>query len=329
VAIPTHRFVNEANSRSRRSLTRFAWLSIGAAIVTGGLKLTAWRITGSVGLLSDALETSVNLVAALTALAMLTIAARPADEDRTYGYGKAEYFSSGVEGSFILIAAVSIAAASISRLLHPLRLDQVPLGLVVSMVASVVNLVVARCLLRAGRRDRSIALEADGHHLMTDVWTSLGVVGGVGLVAWTGWQTLDALLGLAVAANIIRMGVSLVRRSVLGLMDTALSAEERQLIRKVWEVYQAEGTQFHALRSRQAGGWRFVSMHVLVPGSWTVHQGHQLLERVEADIRRVLPNTTVFTHLESLDDPVSWEDMALERSQTSASISKPDLGDRT
>jgi cation diffusion facilitator family transporter len=324
VADPTQNNVSAAHAQSRRSLTHFAWLSISAAIVTAGLKATAWRITGSVGLLSDAMETSVNLVAALMALAMLTVAARPADEDHTYGHSKAEYFSSGVEGSFILIAAVSIAAAAISRLLHPRLLDQVGLGLVVSVVASMVNLGVAQCLLRAGRSHKSITLEADGHHLMTDVWTSLGVVGGVGLVALTGWQRLDPLVGLAVAANVVRMGVSLVRRSILGLMDTALSAEEHGLIKEVWKIYQAEGIQFHALRSRQSGGWRFVSMHVLVPGGWTVHQGHQLLERVEGDIRRVLPNTTVFTHLESLDDPVSWDDIALERSQTPAAMTKQD-----
>jgi cation diffusion facilitator family transporter len=297
------------------SLTRFAWLSIAAAVATIALKAAAYLITGSVGMLSDALESLVNLVAAILALAMLTVAARPPDEEHAYGHGKAEYFSSGVEGALILVAAASIVATSIPRLLSPQPIEQVGLGLAVSVVASLVNLGVAQVLRRAGRRYSSITLDADAAHLMTDVWTSAGVLLGVGLVALTGWERLDPIIALVVAANIVWLGVQLVRRSVLGLMDTALPQEQRNVIQAIQARYQGEGVQFHALRTRQSGARAFVSMHVLVPGSWTVQRGHELLERVEADVRRAVPNVTVFTHLESLDDPAAWQDTQLERAE--------------
>src|SRR5215216_423603 len=298
---------------NRDSLTRFAWLSIGAAVLTMGLKVVAYLLTHSVGLLSDALESLVNLAGALMALAMLIVAARPADEDHAYGHSKAEYFSSGVEGALILVAAVSIGVAAVERFLNPKPLEQVGLGLAVSVAASLVNLGVALVLLRAGRRYHSVALEADAHHLLADVWTSAGVLAGVLAVAWTGWQRLDPIVALAVAANIVRLGTRIVRSSVLGLMDTALPAGELERVRGVLEPHRKAGVEFHALRTRQSGARRFVSLHVLVPGDWTVHEGHQLLERIEADIRGVVPNVTVFTHLESLDDPASWEDLALDR----------------
>jgi cation diffusion facilitator family transporter len=298
---------------SSAPLTRFAWLSIAAALLTLGLKTLAYLLTGSVGLLSDAVESVVNLVGGVMALAMLTVAARPADEDHAYGHGKAEYFSSGVEGSLILVAAISIAVAATQRLLAPRALEQVGLGLGVSVTASLVNLAVALALLRAGRRHQSITLEANAHHLFTDVWTSVGVVVAVGGVALTGWPRLDPIVALLVAVNIVWTGTRIVRRSILGLMDTALSADDRARVNAILEKYGTEGAQFHALRTRQAGARRFVSFHVLVPGEWTVHRGHQLLEKIEAEIRRGLAGTTVFTHLESLDDPASWEDVGLER----------------
>jgi cation diffusion facilitator family transporter len=297
----------------RRALTRFAWLSIAAAIGTMALKGLAYHLTGSVGLLSDALESLVNLAGALMALAMLTAAARPPDEDHAYGHSKAEYFSSVVEGTLILIAAISIGAAAIERLLHPRPLEQIGVGLAVSVAASFVNLGVALVLLRAGKRERSIALVAGAHHLLTDVWTSAGVVGGVGAVALTGWQPLDPIVALVVAANILWAGYRLVRTSVDGLMDKALPAEEHAALRRVLDTHAANGIQYHALRTRESGARRFVSVHVLVPGAWTVHHGHALLERIEADIRAVVPNVTVLTHLESLDDPASWDDQALDR----------------
>ena len=297
---------------NRQFLTRFAWLSIVAALVTIGLKTAAYFITGSVGLLSDAVESLVNLVGGIMALAMLTVAARPADEDHAYGHGKAEYFSSGVEGGLILVAAISIAVAAVMRLITPRPLEAVGHGLLVSVAASVVNLVVALVILRAGRKHNSITLEANAHHLLTDVWTSVGVIGGVGLVALTRWLWLDPVVALLVAANIVWTGIQIVRRSIAGLMDIALPAGDMIAVRKVLQTYEQMGIQFHALRSRQSGARKFVSTHVLVPGDWTVQRGHELLDKIEADIRRVLPDSVVFTHLESLDDPASWDDETFE-----------------
>ncbi len=299
----------------RSSLTRFAWLSIVAAIATITLKAAAYLLTGSVGLLSDAIESLVNLVGALMALAMLTVAARPVDENHDYGHSKAEYFSSGVEGTLILIAALSIGVAATERLIAPKQIEQVGAGLAVSVLASLVNLGVGLVLLRAGKRHNSISLESNARHLMTDVWTSAGVVLGVSGVALTGWQRLDPLVALVVAANIIVSGVGIIRRSVMGLLDTALPAEEQNAIRRALEPLLAGGIQFHALRTRQSGARRFVALDILVPGSWTVQQGHNLLERIDAGIRAVLPNATVFTHLEPLEDPTSWQDMALDREE--------------
>jgi len=301
---------------NRKSLTRFAWLSIGAALLTIGLKTAAYLITGSVGLLSDAVESLVNLLGGIMALAMLTIAARPADEDHAHGHGKAEYFSSGLEGGLILVAAISIAVAAVLRLITPQPLQELSLGMAVSVVASVINLVVALVILRAGRKHKSITLESNARHLLTDVWTSAGILVGLGLVAFTGWQWLDPVLALLVAANITRTAVSIMRRSVGGLMDVSISVTDLAAVRTVFKNYESGGVKFHALRTRQSGMQNFVSVHVLVPGDWTVQRGHELLERIEADIRSALPYAVVFTHLEPLDDPASWEDEALERDRT-------------
>ena len=298
---------------SAPNLGRFAWLSIAAAIATIALKSVAYGLTGSVGLLSDAAESIVNLVGAVVALAMLTVAARPADEDHAYGHNKAEYFSSGVEGTLILVAAVSIAVAAVLRLLTPRPIEQVGLGLAVSVVASLVNLAVALILLRASKTYQSVTLEASAHHLLTDVWTSVGVFLGVAAVAMTGWLRLDPILALGVAANIVWTGTRIVRKSVFGLMDASLPPDELAAVRQALAGHLAEGVEYHALRTRVAGARRFVSLHVLVPGGWTVHRGHAMLEDIEARIREVVPNVTVFTHLESLDDPASWDDQHLDR----------------
>jgi len=295
------------------SITRFAWLSIGASLATIALKTVAWRLTGSVGLLSDALESLVNLVAAAMTLSMLVVAQKPPTEEHAYGYGKAEYFASGVEGALILLAAVAIGWTAVGRLRHPAPIEQVGVGLLVSAAASVVNLVVARVLLAASQRHHSIALEADAHHLMTDVWTSVGVVLGVGAVALTGWDRLDPIIAILVALNIVWTGVSIMRRSALGLLDRALPAAEQELIRQALARLAPPPVQFHALRTRQAGAQRFVSLHVLVPGGWSVQRGHQLLEEIEAALRAVLPRAAVFTHLEPLEDPASFADVALDR----------------
>ena len=318
-----------SDSNNRSSLTRFAWLSIAAALITITLKAIAYLLTGSVGLLSDALESVVNLVGALMALAMLTVAARPADEEHDFGHSKAEYFSSGVEGTLILLAAASIIATAIPRLIAPKPLEQVGIGLGVSVVASLVNLFVARVLLRAGKQYHSITLEADARHLMTDVWTSVGVLVGVGAVALTGWARLDPIVACLVAANIIWSGIGIARKSVSGLMDTALPIEDQNKLQKALEPYTQRGVQFHALRTRESGARKFISVHVLVPGSWTVQRGHGQLENMEADIRQSLPGVTVFTHLESLDDPASWEDTTLDRTEAPSLESPAKVPPRT
>ncbi|HEX4822913.1 MAG TPA: cation diffusion facilitator family transporter [Candidatus Polarisedimenticolaceae bacterium] len=297
----------------RRALGRFAWLSIAAAVVTIALKTVAYVLTHSVGLFSDALESLVNLAGALMALAMLTAAARPPDEGHAYGHGKAEYFSSVVEGTLIFLAAISIAVAAIQRIFVPKALEQIGLGLGVSIVASAINLAVALVVLSAGRRHRSITLEANARHLLTDVYTSVGVVAGVAAVALTGIRILDPLIALAVAGNVVWSGIRLIRMSVSGLMDAALPPAEMAALKAALERYTSQGIQYHALRTRESGSRRFVSLHVLVPGDWTVHRGHRLLERIEADIRGAVPDVSVFTHLESLDDPASWDDQALDR----------------
>ena len=302
-----------SNTTKGSSLASFAWLSIAAAILTITLKSIAYLLTGSVGLLSDVLESFVNLAGALMALAMLTIASRPADDNHAYGHSKAEYFSSGVEGTLILIAAISIGVAAVQRLITPKQLEQVGLGIGVSIVASLVNLFVALLLLRASKNYHSITLEANAKHLLTDVWTSAGVVVGVCAVSLTGWRRLDPVVALIVAINIVWSGGGLVYQSILGLMDTALPAEEQHTIRKVLEPYIQTGVECHAIRTRQSGRRRFVSLHVLVPGVWTVRDGHDLLEKIESCICQALPNATVFTHLESLEDPSSWKDTDLDR----------------
>jgi cation diffusion facilitator family transporter len=295
------------------SLKHYAWLSIGAALTTIVLKTTAWWLTGSVGLLSDALESLVNLAGAIMALAMLTVAAQPEDENHAYGHGKAEYFSSGFEGLLILLAAIAIGVTAVERLLHPQAVEQLDIGLIVSVVASIINFVTARILLTAGRLHRSITLEADAHHLMTDVWTSAGVIVGVAAVGLTGWLWLDPVLALLVAANIVWTGWRLIQRSADGLMDVALPPEQHQSAVDVLNTYRPQGIDFHALRTRQAGARSFVEVHVLVPGAWTVQRGHDLLEKLEADIRSALPHATVLTHLEPIEDPASHADTGLDR----------------
>lgn len=292
---------------------RYAVLSIVAALVTIGLKLTAYLVTGSVGLLSDALESVVNLIAALIAFWALTVADRPADDEHAYGHSKVEYFASGSEGALILLAAASIGWTAWQRLQAPQPLEQVGLGLAVSVVAAAVNGGVALILLRAGQRLRSPTLEADAHHLLTDVWTTAGVVVGVLVVGWTGWLVLDPLIAIVVALNIVWTGVRLLNRTGHGLLDTALPAGDQAVISTVLTGYRQQGIAFHAVRTRMAGARRFVSMHVLVPGEWSVRRGHGLCEEVELALHAALPGTTVFTHLEPLDDPIAWEDQGLDR----------------
>ncbi len=299
-----------------RSLTRFAWLSVAAALATMALKTWAWHLTGSVGLLSDALESLVNLGGALMALMMLWLAAQPPDAEHEYGHGKAEYFASGFEGLLVFLAGGLILVAAVPRLWNPQPLEQLGVGLAISALASVINFAAARVLLAAGRRHHSVTLEADAQHLLTDVWTSAGVIVGVALVALTGWLILDPILAVAVALHILWIGWKLARESASGLMDAALPDSERRVLEKVLEPYRSQGIGFHALRTRRAAARRFVSFHVLVPGLWTVQRGHDLLEEIEAAIMRELPNAIVFTHLEPIEDAASYADMGLDREST-------------
>jgi len=295
-------------------LERYAWLAIAAAIATITLKAFAWWLTGSVGLLSDALESVVNLAAALLALSMLRLAASPPDADHPYGFSKAEYFSAGIEGALIVLASAGIVWAAIPRLMAPRELDMPLAGLALTIIASAINLAVAMVLLRAGREHHSITLEADGRHLLTDVWTSAGVIVGVALVFATGWLYLDPLIAIAVSLHILWTGFGLMRRSVRGLLDPAISSEEQREIAKLIAEYSHRyGISFHAVRTRQAGARRFVSFHLLVPDAWTVAQAHQLSEEIEARMRSMVPNAAIFTHIEPISDPASYDDEGLDR----------------
>ena len=296
-----------------RWLPRYAWISAWAAVATIGLKATAWVLTGSIGLLSDALESLVNLATAVLAIAMLHVAARPEDDDHPYGHGKAEYFSSGVEGALVFFTGVGIGAAAVRRFMQPHALEQIGMGVVLSGLSTVINLAVAMVMLRAGRRHESPTLEANGHHLLADVWTSVAVVVGLGAVVLTGRHELDPVVALLVAGHVAWTGLAILRRAVTGLMDTALSETDQAALKRALNAHVVNPVQVHALRSRVAGARRFVSLHVLVPGDWSVQRGHELLEQIEADIRSALPNTSVLTHLESLEDPASWDDIPLDR----------------
>ncbi len=292
----------------QQDLSRYAWLSISAGLAVFSLKLAAFAVTGSVGLLSDAMESTVNIVAAVVALVALKAAARPGNSRHHFGLSKAEYFSALFEGLMILIAAAFIMVTAFYRFLDPRPLEDLGIGLAISLIASAINFAVATILLRAGRRHRSIVLKADSQHLMTDVWTSAGVLVAVLLVGLTGWLRLDPLIAAVVGLNIVYAGVKLVRTSSLGLLDRALPDEEHELIVEVLRRHQAEDVRFHALQTRESGRQRFVSMHVLVPGDWTVDQGHDLLELVEGEIRHALPGADISTHLEPIEDPRSWQD---------------------
>jgi cation diffusion facilitator family transporter len=296
-----------------RPLKHYAWLSIAAAIATILLKGIAWKLTGSVGLLSDAIESFVNLAGALMALAMLTLAALPADDNHAHGHSKAEYFSSAFEGFLILLAALSIGYTSIERLINPRALEAVGVGLLVSVVASVINLATAKILMKVGREQNSISLEADAHHLMTDVWTSAGVIAGVGLVWASDWLWLDPVIAMLVALNILWTAWQLMQRSASGLMDASLPAEQLKRIDTLLAAYREQGLDFHAVRTRQSGNRAFVTLHVLVPGHWTVQMGHDWADRIELDIGKAIPRAHITTHLEPMEDPVSMDDQGLDR----------------
>lgn len=297
-----------------KSLKKFIYLSILAAVLTIGLKSVAYLLTGSVGLLSDALESCVNLVAALVALIVLTVAEKPADAEHAFGHSKAEYFSSAIEGGLIVLAAGSIVWSAYPRLLDPQPLENVSVGLLISLGASLINLVVALVLIKQGAQNHSITLTADGKHLMTDVWTSVGVLAGIGLVKLTGWIILDPIIAMLVALNIVWTGYRLLQQSARGLIDTAIPSSERQQIEVIFDQFRQPEIEFHSLMTRQAGQRKFISVHILVPGEWTVQKGHDLLEVIEKKVRDHFPfPVTVFTHLEPIEDPVSHNDIGIDR----------------
>jgi len=296
------------------SLKKFIYLSIAAAIATIALKSFAWYLTDSVGLLSDALESCVNLVAAIIALVMITIAEKPADEEHAFGHGKAEYFSSAIEGGMIVLAAFSIIWAAIPRVIHPQPLENVGIGSLIAIGASAINLVVALILLKNGQKNNSITLEADGKHLMTDVYTSAGVLAGIGLVKLSGWLVLDGIVAIGVALNILWAGYKMIRRSAMGLLDAGIPEADYLKLVKTLESLKLQNIEYHSLLTRQSGQRKFIELHVLVPGQWTIQEGHNSAEKIEKDIRDLFDGpVTVFTHLEPKEDPVSMHDIGIDR----------------
>ncbi len=298
---------------NRGTLRRYALLSMGVAVATMALKAGAYRVTGSIGLFSDALESLVNLGAAGLAYLSLSIAARPPDDSHAFGHDKIEFFAAGLEGALILLAALTIGWAAVGRFINPVVLESIGAGSVLALVATGLNLYVGRTLTRAGRLHDSPTLEADGAHLLTDVWSTGAVLAGVVLARLTGWVVLDPLMALLMAAVIVRTGIRLLRRSVGGLMDEALPESELARLRAILDGYRRGGLEYHALRTRRSGARRFASVHLLVPGVWTVAEGHALCEQVEADLRAALPALSVLTHLEPLGDPTALRDIPLDR----------------
>ncbi|NOX63801.1 MAG: cation transporter [Chloroflexi bacterium] len=296
-----------------RSLTRYAWLSVAAALLTILLKVGAFALTGSVGLLSDAMEGGVNLTAAIIALFTLKTVERPPDATHEYGHDKAGYFSAGIEGTLILVAAIAILAASINRLLHPAPIENPDIGLFIAGAAALVNLVVGQILIRTGKQHRSITLEADGHHLMSDVWSSAGVMVGVGLAVFTGLEWLDPVVGLAVGVKIGYEGLRIMHHAASGLMDPAIPPQERAVLEEILDEFGREwGVEWHGLRTRQSGARRFINVHILAPPEWTVQQAHDLSEALEAAVRERMRGVIMFTHVEPLGDPAALGDGALD-----------------
>lgn len=290
------------------SPAKYVWISIAASIATIMLKGSAYYITGSVGLLSDALESFINLAAAVMALVMITIAMSPPDRDHPFGHSKAEYFSSVIEGTLILFAAVAIGVTAVEKILNPGELSDLGTGLIISASASVINLFTSIILLRAGKKYNSITLEADAHHLMTDVWTTAGVIAGLILVKLTGMSVLDPVIAIVVALNIIFTGIKLIRRSVSGLMDEALPDEDLKKVKSILDRYEEQCITYHSLYTRKAASKNFIFLHLLMPGNWHISRGHEITKKIENEIGNALPESDVFIHIEPLNDPDSFDD---------------------
>jgi len=295
------------------SSQNLAGVSIGASVLTIILKLGAFALTNSVSLLSDALESLVNLLAATITFFMVRLAHKPADESHPYGHSKAEYISSTAEGMFIIIAAGAIIFTAVQRLLNPSPLEAPGLGLLFSIAASLINLIVGLTLIKNGKKRNSLALEADGHHLMTDVYTTVGVLIGLAIVYMTKLYILDPIIAIIVGLNIIFAGFSIIQKSFSGFMDSAIDRGYIKYINTVFEEYTIKKIVFHGLRTRRSGSRNFITFHVLVPGIWTVQNAHSLVEEIEKKLRDTIPNSTIDTHIEPLEDPVSWADTELDR----------------
>jgi cation diffusion facilitator family transporter len=296
----------------RKSLAPIIWFSIIASILTISIKSAAYFMTGSVGFMSDAMESFINLAAGIVAFVMLTIAARPPDKEHPFGHDKAEYFSSLIEGVLIVIAAIGIAYAAIDRIYHPKPLEELGIGMVLSVIATLINFATARILLHYGKKYNSITIESDAHHLMTDVWTTVGIIVGIGLVKFTNWQLLDPLMAIAVAIGIVYTGTRLIIRSTDGLMDKKLSEKELVIITEILDRYKNQGIYYHALYTRQASSKRFITFHLLFPGDLSVHDAHETSKIIENEIRVKLPYSDVFVHLEPLNDPDALDDFHKE-----------------
>jgi cation diffusion facilitator family transporter len=294
------------------------YLSIAAAVVTILLKFTAYRVTGSIGFFSDALESIVNLLAAVFGLIMLHVSEKPADEGHEFGHSKAEYFSSAIEGSLILLAAFSIIWSAVPRLIHPIALENINIGLLFSVGASLVNLAVGQMLIHNGKKSKSLLVEADGKHLMTDVWTSAGVIAGILLVKFTGILILDPIIAILVALNIVYTGYRLISRSTNGLMDASISETEINQVKKYLDSLKEKNITYHSLMTRQAGQRKFISFHLLVPGAWTVQQGHENADIIEETIEDMFDEpVTVTSHIEPVEDPASLKDIGIDRKKNS------------
>lgn len=294
------------------------YLSIAAAVVTILLKFTAYKVTGSIGFFSDALESIVNLLAAVFGLIMLHVSEKPADEGHEFGHSKAEYFSSAIEGSLILLAAFSIIWSAVPRLIHPIALENINIGLLFSVGASLVNLAVGQMLIRNGKKSKSLLVEADGKHLMTDVWTSAGVIAGILLVKFTGILILDPIIAILVALNIVYTGYRLISRSTNGLMDASISETEIDQVKKYLDSLKEKDITYHSLMTRQAGQRKFISFHLLVPGAWTVQQGHENADIIEETIEDMFDEpVTVTSHIEPVEDPASLKDIGIDRRKNS------------
>lgn len=297
------------------SLKRFLYLSIAAALTTIGLKFAAYFETGSMGFFSDALESLVNLFAAIIALVLLHLSEKPADEEHEFGHGKAQYFSSALEGALILIAAFSIIYTSIPKILNPHPLENIGIGTFYSVVAALINLIVGIILTKKGKETKSLLLEADGRHLLSDVVTSVGVIVGIILVRVTGYYFLDPIIAIAVALHIVYVGFKLIKRSTSVLMDAAMPKEELEKITEYLDSLKERNIEYHSLLTREAGYRKFITLHLLVPGKWTVQKGHDCAEAIEQHIEKMFNNinVTVTTHIEPIEDPISFNDIGIDR----------------